>query len=133
MAPEVPHRERDEWVLMPQYHGKLWKERGAISSTRAHRRLTGDTSVIELTEEEMERQDRETAALRDVGSPLYDVFTSPWCVDESARRRLLAQAGIPAPPPKDDPEPWDVVEPERQALRRGIRYARRLTPEDMPE
>ncbi|HXJ63539.1 MAG TPA: hypothetical protein VNN79_07275 [Actinomycetota bacterium] len=118
---------------MPQYHDKLWKERGAISSTRAHRRLTGDTSVIELTEEEMERQDRETAALREVESPLYDPFTSPWTADEDARRRLLAAAGVPAPRPKDRPEPWQLVEPERQALRRGIRYARRLTPEDMPE
>ena len=118
---------------MGNYHGKLWKERGAISSTRAHRRLTGDTSVVELTEEEMERQDREREALEHVESPLYDVFTSPWTDDEDARRRLLDAAGVPAPRPKSDPEPHELVEPERQALRRGIRHARRLTPEDMPE
>ena len=133
MAPEVPHRQRNERVLMGNYHGKLWKERGAISSTRAHRRLTGDTSVINLTEEEMERQDREREALEHVESPLYDPFTSPWTADEDARRRLLAAAGVPAPRPKDRPEPWQLVEPERQTLRRGIRHARRLTPEDMPE
>lgn len=86
--------------------------------------------VVELTEEEMARQDAEAAALREVESPVYDPFTSPWADSEDDRRRLLARAGIPAPRPKDRPEPHELVEPERQQLRRGIRSARRLTPAD---
>jgi hypothetical protein len=109
-------------VSNPDRYGKNWRERGVIASVRAPK-----DNVVELTIEEMERQTREAEALRHVESPMYDVFTSPWADDEDARRRLLAQAGIEAPRPKERIEPWEVVEPERRETRRMIRSARRLT------
>jgi hypothetical protein len=112
-------------VSNPDRTGKNWRERGVIASVRA----PVEDNVVELTIEEMERQDREAEALRHIESPMYDVFDSPWADSEDDRRKLLAQAGIEGPRPKSRPEPQDLVEPDRREQRRMIRYAKRLTPD----